>query len=431
MAKVDTPTTRSGRRIVFRGQIQTRETKYGTIASAWPRKRGPPPSGQQLWNALEFTYKAKRVTTVDFTSIESAVALTRGSNWTWRDMTISMMTGSLFDFVLPDGTILVSTFVTQPNGQFILDGISADLGALLVRFDQGWFGLLPGNLNQVLTITDLGPAWAQSLQVGATGAAGPTGAQGSTGAPGAQGPTGASGSTGAPGATGSLGPTGPTGVGGATGATGSAGATGATGASGTNGATGATGSPGTAGGYQWSILNYTRDGVASAWQTFPMLAATVRSAVGYGATNTILQPIWVGTGATLSEIAMATNSTASGNMRMGVYDAASDGGPGNLLFDSGNIATTSSGLFTQSVSITATSGWLWLAWRTSATVNLITIPGSSMLAPITSFPASPAEEATNLLYFAASFAAFPSSLATQSLTRLTGTINAIEWHWKN
>jgi hypothetical protein len=85
---------------------------------------------------------------------------------------------------------------------------------------------------------------------GATGATGETGLQGSTGATGATGETGLQGSTGATGATGETGLQGSTGATGATGETGlqgSTGATGATGAAGADGSTGATGATGPAG----------------------------------------------------------------------------------------------------------------------------------------------------------------------------------------
>lgn len=429
MAKVDTPTTRSGRRIVFRGQIQTRETKYGTIASAWPRKRGPPPSGQQLWNALEFTYKAKRVTTVDFTSIASAVALTRGSNWTWRDMTISMMTGSLFDFVLPDGTTLVSTFVTQPNGQFILDGISQDLGALLVRFDQGWFGLLPGNLNQVLTITDLGPAWAQSLQVGATGANGPTGATGSAGATGAQGSTGPSGSTGATGPSGSPGATGPTGMAGATGPTGSAGTTGATGLSGATGPTGSPGATGATGAAVNHQLVYSRDAPALKAQTMIEGATIDVGGATYGGGNLLLTPIYVGIGQTLNTLVLTCPATSSAHIHIGVYDVASDGGPGALLYDSGDLNATAATTFTQTVGVVASTGWLYVAVIASASVAFQTLQRGYLVSPISCHPTNASLHATGLVYVPETYGALPVSLTTATLDRAASTTSMINWCW--
>jgi hypothetical protein len=75
---------------------------------------------------------------------------------------------------------------------------------------------VPGLVAELLCSSQ-GPLTTQTVELGATGPAGPTGAPGPTGA------------TGAPGPTGATGPAGPTGAPGPTGATGAPGPTGATG----------------------------------------------------------------------------------------------------------------------------------------------------------------------------------------------------------
>ena len=97
-----------------------------------------------------------------------------------------------------------------------------------------------------------GPAGPQGAN-GAPGAAGPAGPPGASGAPGAAGAAGArgaigpTGTTGAPGTPGGAGATGATGPTGASGGPGGPGAPGATGATGPTGATGAPGAPGATG----------------------------------------------------------------------------------------------------------------------------------------------------------------------------------------
>lgn len=413
--------------------------------------------------ALEFLYKAKSVVFVEQLSIMTARTWTQSGKWTWKDLTISMMDGGPFILEMPDGSLIETYRMTNPNPQLILDGISSELGAIPVRFDQGWFGLSPGDVNQVLTMTDVGPAWAQSLQVGATGASGPTGDQGSTGATGAQGSTGASGSTGVTGSSGSPGATGPTGMagatgpagsagstgatgaGGATGATGSAGlngatgatgttgtagATGATGASGTNGATGATGSAGTAGGGWPPFVPYTRDVPSPQWMMEPCLVLGAFGSTAYGANAIVLKPIWIGPGATLNEIALTLTASGSGNIRMGVYDVAADGGPGALLFDSGNISAATTGQKTASPAVVSTSGWLWLAENRSVVVSYATIAGSALTGTIQQHPTNASLPNVSQVQFSSTFGAMPSSLSAQALTRVTSANFDQMWQWQ-
>ena len=96
------------------------------------------------------------------------------------------------------------------------------------------------------SIIELGTSGATG-PTGATGVAGTNGATGATGVAGVDGATGATGPVGVNGATGATGVAGVNGATGATGVQGAVGVTGATGVAGTNGATGATGVQGSTG----------------------------------------------------------------------------------------------------------------------------------------------------------------------------------------
>lgn len=256
-----------------------------------------------------------------------------------------------------------------------------------------------------------GPAGA----TGSTGAAstvpGPTGATGPAGSVGATGPTGV---TGAVGATGPTGPTGATGVAGfsvlngtvdpttqgvngdfyintstnrifgpkaagtwpagvnligPTGATGPAGAVGATGATGPAGAVGATGATGPTG------VTGATGPTGATGATGPALSVSPKSGEYYGSSNvgsgstfaedvTTYLPFYLPVQTTFDRIACRTTSAHVGTstVRMGVYNAGSNGFPTTVAFDAGTVsANAASTLYEITISQTLSAGWYCLA----------------------------------------------------------------------
>lgn len=429
MAIIETPITKTGRRLKARGVLYTQETIHGTRAIVWPRKRGKPASGYALWAALEFIYNVKMVPTANFLEYQTAKALTQGSKWTFKDLLISMMSGGPFIFVMPDGTEIRPFKMDNPNPQLILDMIGTDLGSVPWRADQGWITSAPTEINQVLTNTSGGVQWATSLQKGATGAEGPTGAQGATGAPGNTGATGSAGSTGAQGATGATGAVGATGASGASGPTGATGPAGTTGATGLSGATGATGSAGPNGPFPWNVLNYTRDVSGTAYKTLPQLGVAVTGNNVYSSNQALGTPIFIGAGVTINTLAFPVLIGVAGNARVGVYDIATDGGPGALLFDSGNISTATAALKTCSPNVSTTSGWIWVFLTFSANCQAATYAQSNLIPAVRTDVNNTANLSTSLFFFAQTFGAYPSSLSAQAIARVGGNLVVPLWGW--
>jgi hypothetical protein len=84
-------------------------------------------------------------------------------------------------------------------------------------------------------------------------------------------------------------------------------------------------------------------------------------------------------GGTIDRIGFATGGTASGNVRVGLYEATSrtDIRPGNLIYDSGNIAVTTNTSYKHTIPtpITLIPGELyWLVIEPSATTAVQSVP---------------------------------------------------------
>ncbi len=73
--------------------------------------------------------------------------------------------GNLVEVTWADGSTSIGRRVANLNIQQLLDSISADDGAMLVRTDVGWLALLAGGDNQVL---DDGPPPVPSSRNGLT-----------------------------------------------------------------------------------------------------------------------------------------------------------------------------------------------------------------------------------------------------------------------
>lgn len=247
---------------------------------------------------------------------------------------------------LQDAVVAVQTALgVNPQGSY--DDVAA-------RLDDGGGGGGGGATGPT------GPAGA----TGATGPTGPTGAgaTGATGPVGATGATGPAGATGA-GATGATGPTGPAGPTGATGATGSAGGVGATGATGPVGATGASGGGGGGGGwvrpYSSSRFYVAPDGMFAFDQT-------QNTSVGY----LYMIPVFIPASGSLTLTTTVFPYSAAGSGETGTLWIlpSTDGQPtvtGSQKIMDYAIDTT--GLHTDTITMTFTSGWYYFATALTAT----------------------------------------------------------------
>ena len=98
--------------------------------------------------------------------------MAKGSVFLPRDLLEKAMIGALSIITLDDGTVLRGVREVAPDAQLVLDQITQTPWSLLVRLPDGWYGLDPGDVDQVVGMTATGEiAWID--QSGGGGGASP------------------------------------------------------------------------------------------------------------------------------------------------------------------------------------------------------------------------------------------------------------------
>lgn len=142
------PTGRATRRP---GRMVTKRNRSDdTIVQSWPRPRGPIKSQQQLETATAFAlaqYRAAHAWSWEFIEARSQ---TEGTVWNWRELLVKSAYGNLYEFVDNEGNFNGNWFVMASEIQLLLDTITDEVGALLVRGAGGWRPLLPGPVDYIL-----------------------------------------------------------------------------------------------------------------------------------------------------------------------------------------------------------------------------------------------------------------------------------------
>jgi hypothetical protein len=105
---------------------------------------------------------AKQVAVIDPKIRATCAEWAKGTEYTWRDIAISLMLGTYLEITEPDGNVLRSARLTNPNPQYILDLITQDQGSLIYRDADGWKGLAESTDGKVLTLKNGLPSWQQS-----------------------------------------------------------------------------------------------------------------------------------------------------------------------------------------------------------------------------------------------------------------------------
>lgn len=142
------------------GLFVARHMRDGSIVlQASPRKRTKRPTGFQLYQRLMFRWVGKRTAVLEPNMRATCSEWAKGTEFTWRDIAIMLMLGTYLEITLPDGTILESGRLTNPNPQYILDLITQDAGSMLYRNADGWFGLAKQADGYILTLVNGLPAW--------------------------------------------------------------------------------------------------------------------------------------------------------------------------------------------------------------------------------------------------------------------------------
>jgi hypothetical protein len=172
---------------------------------------------------------------------------------------------------------------------------------------------------------------------------------------------------------------------------------------------------------------YSRGGAAR--ETHPMLGTATFGTQSFSANLLQIVPVYLAGPRSLSSLGLQVSGTGSGNMRIGVYASAVDGGPGVLLWDSGNLNTATNGLKTGNPGLTGLKGWYWLAWTLSIATTITSIPAASLLVGIAAqWPASPIAPGLYLQQ-AFTFGALPTDLTATSFTPnvYTGQFPVFSW----
>lgn len=142
------------RRITVRGAFYVRETKWGLVAQAWPRKRPNWKNPVNLAQREAFTAMVRAQQDMMVADVVGAMGIARGSYFLYRDVLERALTGRLIAF----------DPVSVATPQEILDSITDEIGAILIRTSDGWAGLSPGDAGTVLSVDALTglPIWADS-----------------------------------------------------------------------------------------------------------------------------------------------------------------------------------------------------------------------------------------------------------------------------
>lgn len=166
---VGLPPVRTQRR--YKGAFQTMEYADGRIAA-----RAPQPKGLRVKSAVQksqneaFAWCCKAsIHAIDYDRI-AAEAGSIGTPWLPRDILVSAMYGTLIEIRTKSGQRIVGARTVAADIQALLDQISDQLGAILVRGADEWIGVGTGAPMQVLTAN--GPGFIPSWQNAAAGGGG-------------------------------------------------------------------------------------------------------------------------------------------------------------------------------------------------------------------------------------------------------------------
>lgn len=143
-----------------RGVVVVRQTRWGTIASKWPRPGPRGNSAGQRWRRIEFGQIAAASKNVHSLDLQTATEIAKGTNWVPRDLLMMAMMGNLFEVVLQSGETLQGWRFMYSNVQDVLEQLTNVPGCIIVRGPDFWEFIEPGNNGDALQVFDGWPAWA-------------------------------------------------------------------------------------------------------------------------------------------------------------------------------------------------------------------------------------------------------------------------------
>lgn len=108
----------------------------------------------------------------------------------------------------------------------------------------------------------------------------------------------------------------------------------------------------------------------------------------YTGGNIYMAPFVCGSPATFNNLNLQVTTAGTGNARVGIYNAGSNGQPGTLLLDGGEFSIASTGLKTIAINQALSRGIYWLAMLPSSNVSMYRIDSTSRtcnLIPMSTF----------------------------------------------
>jgi hypothetical protein len=152
------------RRVRFKGAAYVYyDSKRATwIARSYPKGK-PRKTPARVKARAAFSTIVQLIKQLDPTSIEFAEAMTKNSPWLTRDFLMSNAYGRAMIAEGIDGNWWVGVRIVSPEIQAALNSITDQVGAMLIRYPEGWRGFVPDGTvdGQILTIHGPGttPTW--------------------------------------------------------------------------------------------------------------------------------------------------------------------------------------------------------------------------------------------------------------------------------
>lgn len=126
-------------------------TKFQTwVVRRWPGKR-PGGTPKQLAARAAFAAAAALIKQKSSDDYQAALGWSVGTGFTWKDLMTMAAYGTLLESSADSGITYRSYALMTDEVQSLLDSITNEPGAMLVRTTDGWRGLAPGIADEVLT----------------------------------------------------------------------------------------------------------------------------------------------------------------------------------------------------------------------------------------------------------------------------------------
>jgi len=148
------------------GQYYIRTSKWGPVICKWPHRRIGPETPANFYKQAEFGLACEGASNPCPEDFECAIVMARGTAMLPRDFLTAAAYGTILQPINEDGTPWVSYRSVTVNAQLVLDQVTDEVGEMIWRSSNGWFGVPIGSNGQIL-INDFGtPKWATYLPPG-------------------------------------------------------------------------------------------------------------------------------------------------------------------------------------------------------------------------------------------------------------------------